>query len=219
MNQWLDVQEVLWHSEHVFELRLAGHDFPYVPGDCAALFSGDGQASRPYSFASAPHEPVLRFVIRRMPGGEVSPYLAERRPGDRVCISPPFGWFRPGQAIPPSPFVFIATGTGIAPFLAYLGAYPDRPPAALLYGVRLQRDAVYADWIKARSPLRLAVSREDCSGAYRGRVTDLLGDVPVDALHHYYLCGLDAMIDQTTNWLEARGVPTVHIHRECFFNA
>jgi len=219
MNQWLTVQRVAWHSEDVFELELSGHDFTYVPGDCVALFDAESRASRPYSFASSPCEDVLRFIIRRMPGGEISPYLAERKRGDRVCVSPPFGWFRPGQHKDESASIFVATGTGIAPFLSYLGQFSAKPPVALLYGVRHHKDAVHVPWIKERSPLTLAVSREAVPGTHHGRVTDVLEAVPVHANHHYYLCGLDAMIDETTAWLERRGVDITHIHRECFFNA
>jgi ferredoxin-NADP reductase len=50
-------------------------------------------------------------------------------------------------------------------------------------------------------------------------VTDLLYDVPHRGDTHYYLCGLDTMIDEVTAWLETKGVPITRIHRECFFNA
>ena len=57
------------------------------------------------------------------------------------------------------------------------------------------------------------------NGRFRGRVTDLLDKIPLNDDVHYYLCGLDAMIDDVSTWLETSGIHFSHIHREVFFNA
>lgn len=219
MPDQLPVVTTRWYGEDVFELQLERRGLSFVPGDCLALFSPDGRVSRPYSISSGTDEAVLRFLVRRMPGGEVSPYLAACRPGDSVRVSPPFGWFRPGEHGARRPFVFIATGTGVAPFLSYLRSQPAVRPAAFLYGVRHLADAVETDWLRAVGGMRLAVSRENAPGCHRGRVTDLLPGLPLAGEIDYYLCGLDAMIDEVTDWLEGRGIAITRIHRECFFNA
>jgi ferredoxin-NADP reductase len=155
-----------------------------------------------------------------MAGGDVSPYLSGRQPGDSVRVSPPFGWFRPGEHAAERPFVFVATGTGIAPFLSYFRSRPGKSRrGTCLYGVRHFEDAVDTGWLARQCDFRLAVSREEKRGAHHGRVTDLLRNLPGKTDTDYYLCGLDAMIDDTTALLEARGVPLVRIHRECFFNS
>jgi hypothetical protein len=91
------------HGE-LFVLSLERNGLEFVPGDCVALHT-DGGKSRPYSIASGNREDTLRFVIRKMAGGEVSPWLMGRSPGDIVQISPPFGWFRPAQDLGDAPFV------------------------------------------------------------------------------------------------------------------
>lgn len=218
MSESLTVRDVHWHSDGIFEIRFERGDIVFTPGDCVALFGADGSTSRPYSVASGADDAFLRFVIRRMPGGVVSTYLSERKPGDAVKVSPPFGWFRPG-AVADAPFAFVATGTGISPFLSHFRSRPGRPPAACLYGIRQAADAVDAAWLATQCNLRMAVSREVVEGVHHGRVTDLLEELPINGTIHYYLCGLDAMIDDVTTWLEAREVPITRIHRECFFNA
>lgn len=219
MERTFSVRDVRWHSEGIFELQVVREGYTFVPGDCVALFAEDGATSRPYSIASGTDEEILRFVIRRMPGGQVSPYLAMLRPGDLVKGSAPFGWFRPGLRKDGFPYVFVATGTGISPFLSQLRSRPDQAPMLCLYGVRTLADAVEREWLRGRCPLRLAVSREVTPEAHHGRVTDLLGEMPCGAGLHYYVCGLDSMIDEVSRWLEARQVPLTQIHRECFFNA
>ena len=210
---------VHWRTEGIFELILERNGVAFTPGDCVALFAADGQASRPYSLASGTDDDTLRFLIRAMPGGEVSPYLGGLQPGDEVKLSPPFGWFRPGGQGAKGPSVFFATGTGIAPFMAYFRSPGARPPMRCYYGVRWRADAMDVDWLRDRCDVRLAVSREAASDAYHGRITDLLDDCPIESQAHYYLCGLDSMIDEISVWLEGQGIDLSRIHRECFFNA
>jgi len=213
------VHEVNMLSSDILELVLERDGIEFTPGDCVAISHADG-TSRPYSVSSAVHDETLRFVIRRMPGGIVSEWIAERRSGDEIEISPPFGWFRPGRSSnDDDPSVFVATGTGIAPFLSALRSYRDMDPKCCLYGVRKKSDAVEMDYLQGRCPITLCVSGEPASSHHHGRVTDMLKKIPISPETHYYLCGLDAMIDEVSAWLEQRGVHFSHIHREVFFNA
>ena len=219
MSEYLKVHDVEWHSDGIFEIQFNRGGIAFTPGDCLALFAEDHRTSRPYSIASGAGEDRLRFIVRKIDNGVVTSYLSTRAPGDLVKASPPFGWFRPGPREDHSPFVFIATGTGISPFLAHLRSFPDDPPAQCLYGVRTLSEAVNLDQLRQWCDLRLAVSRECVPGHHHGRVTDLLEEMPVSPGAHYYLCGLDTMIDEVTNLLEQRGTLITNIHRECFFNA
>ena len=141
-----------------------------------------------------------------------------RKPGDAVGVSPPFGWFRPGQDIGDSPFVFIATGTGVAPFLSCCSCADRKAPACFLYGVRREVDAVGAAQLEDWCDLRQAISRERTEEHHFGRLTDLLDALPMMPGTHYYLCGLESMISEVTDWLEGHGVSLSYIHREVFFH-
>jgi len=218
MSALHEMVDLRWFGPDVFELAVRRNGMAFVPGDCVALFGADRRVSRPYSISSGTGDEALRFLIRRMPGGEVSEFLAALRPGDAVPVSPPFGWFRPGEHAATRPFIFISTGTGVAPFLSHLRSRPDVLPAAFLHGVRRSADLAHADLLR-QGGARIAVSREDAPGCVRGRVTALLDTLSAAAGADIYLCGLDTMIDDVTAWLEARGIPISRIHRECFFNA
>ncbi len=218
-NEMMTVRSLRWFGREVFEISLERDGLVFMPGDCLALFAADGRVSRPYSIASGIHDDTVRFVIRHMPGGVVSSFLSQRKPGDSVRVSPPFGWFRPGEHAGQRPFVFIATGTGIAPFLAFFRSYPELQPLVCLYGVRKGEDLIDPDWLNNRAPMHIAVSRETVSGTYHGRVTGILPGLNLPSEADYYLCGLDSMIDETTVMLERQGVDITRIHRECFFNA
>jgi ferredoxin--NADP+ reductase len=209
------VLDVRMAGTDLFELVLERNGLAFTPGDCTAIYTDDDK-SRPYSIASGAREEELRFVIRMMDGGEVSPWLMSRRPGDQVRITPPFGWFRPGQEIGEAPFVFIATGTGIAPFLSYMATF-DRPPGRCLYGVRHEADAVGFGKLKSYCPTTLAVSREKTTH-HAGRITDLLTELMLEPGAHYYCCGLESMVNDVGAWLLSQGVQIANIHREVFFH-
>jgi len=210
------VLEVRATASDLFELVLERNGLIFTPGDCTAIHT-DSDKSRPYSIASGVNEHELRFLIRKMEGGEVSPWLMDRRPDDKIRISPPFGWFRPGQDIGNAPFAFIATGTGIAPFLSYQNTF-KRPPVHCLYGVRHAVDAIGYSNLRNWCPTHLAVSREQTVGHYHGRITGLLDKLPINPDTHYYCCGLESMVNEVGEWLQGNGVPLMNIHREVFFH-
>lgn len=209
------VIEVRPYGPDLYELALDRNGMEFTPGDCVAIYT-DFDKSRPYSIASGSNETQLRFVIREMDGGEVSPWLKTRKPGDVVRITPPFGWFRPGQEIGDAPFVFLATGTGVAPFLSYMNTF-ERNPECCLYGIRRAIDAIGHAQLNAFCPTRLAVSREETEHHY-GRITDLMHHLPLSPETHYYCCGLESMVNETAGWLQQQGIELPRIHREVFFH-
>ncbi len=89
-------------------------DMEFAPGQYAALRAED--TPRAYSIANAPGEPELEFAIRRVPGGRLTSELFTRLDeGDTVTVRGPNG-----DMVLRDPterdVVFLATGTGVAPF-------------------------------------------------------------------------------------------------------
>src|ERR1051326_5049255 len=86
---------------------------------------------RSYSIASAPHEKhAFELLLALVDAGRLTPRLWRASVGERVWIDPiPKGIFTL-ESIPPAlDLVFVATGTGIAPFVSMLrhhGKDPER---------------------------------------------------------------------------------------------
>lgn len=218
-NILTSVKEIIHHTYEIFEIFLDRKDIQFQPGDCVSIYHKDGVTFREYSIASGIKDPHLGFLIKHLDDGVVSEFLQNRQPGDQLRISLPYGWFRPGQINGNDNFIFIATGTGIAPFLSYLKSFPENPPRQFLYGIRKLKEAIGYEFFNKYCPTQLAISRERVPGLFKGRVTDLLYDMNFKQDTHFYLCGLDAMIEEMTNWLESNGIDPINIHREVFFYA
>ena len=207
------------HSSEVFELFVERDGLSYQAGDCSLLIHTDGITSRPYSFSSHPGQKHLSFLFRRLEGGFTA-WLAQRQPGDEIGVGTPFALFNP-QGGPQE--VWIATGTGIAPFVSLLRASRPRVPRELWYGVRSPQEAALRDEIPLQegTGLRLWYSRWDAGTSQphqpTGRLTEHLDQLPLGSDLEYYLCGNGAMIRQTTEYLKSQGVPSSRLHGEAFY--
>ena len=105
----------------VYELRLekpASFDFKpgqFVLFDVPLLENEDDLQARAYSIASAPSESDLLFVIKLVPNGRASRWIEKRvSRGTAITMKGPFGAFTLDMDTAKA-YLFIATGTGIAP--------------------------------------------------------------------------------------------------------
>jgi NAD(P)H-flavin reductase len=103
--------------------------------------------TRAYSIASAPgRQTAIDLVFNRVPGGLVSEYLFALEEGDSTSFRGPAGSFVLRDS--PRELLFVATGTGIAPFRAMLESLAEAasPRAVTLFwGLRSERDLYYQD--------------------------------------------------------------------------
>lgn len=163
-----------------------------------------------YSSAS---DPYLEFLIRRVPDGLVSSALSSLQRDDEVEIGGPYGDFCLDlNAVATTHFVFIASGTGVAPFHSFVKTFPQLS-YHLYYGVRYESDVVDVEDYSPSSTT-LCVSRSSSSPE---RVTDRLREDQLDVEAMYYLCGNRQMITDVISLLRQRGIPGGHIYTETFF--
>lgn len=177
--------------------------FSFFPGQRIQLFRG--QDAREYSLVSAPEDRSLLLCVRIVPGGLFTPWLASCPEGAEVSFSGPFGYFvyRPS----PRPACFVATGTGIAPFVAM--ARSGLSGFSLLHGIRSLEDAYYRDAFEARAALYVscvsgAVAPGLPHGVFPGRVTDYAERVLAGGPFDFYLCGNREMVRDMTRILDER---------------
>ena len=89
-------------------------DFDFAPGQYATV-TFDG-TPRPYSIASSPTRDEVEFCIRRVPGGRLTPDIFEQLDvDDEVTVRGPNGEMVLSEPST-NDLVFLATGTGVAPF-------------------------------------------------------------------------------------------------------
>jgi ferredoxin/flavodoxin---NADP+ reductase len=209
------VLEVRNLSASTYVLRLERNGFSFKPGQCVNLGLKGSGVNREYSTYSGIDEPHLEFLIKEVKGGTVSPALRKVEPGTDVELHGPYGSFvlKPEQ-IETSPFVFIGTGTGIAPFHSFTRSYPNLD-YQIINGIRDASEQFDIQDYDA-SRLTCCVSREKWDG-FNGRVTDYLKQVEISLDKVYYLCGNQGMIYDVYDFLRNAGVSGDQIFTEAFF--
>jgi ferredoxin--NADP+ reductase/benzoate/toluate 1,2-dioxygenase reductase subunit len=147
--------------------------------------------------------------------GVVSNALRKCAPGDTVVLDGPMGYFRIDELTPAvTKYLFIATGSGIAPFHSIVRSYPDLD-YTLLHGVRYASDCYDKD-VYASDRYIPCISREK-GGMFHGRVTDFLREHPVEPGTLCYLCGNCDMLYEAYDTLLHLGILSDHIRTELFY--
>ncbi len=198
-----------------FIVRLDRHDIQFEPGQHVSLGIFGSLARREYSIYSAAGDAYLEVLVREIEGGLVSRALKRCEPGDVLSVEGPYGLFTtdPSQRSRCS-YLFVASGTGVAPFHCLVESYP-RLDYLLLHGMRTARER-HDDGTFEPSRYVACVSRGE-GGDYPGRVTSFLRHSPVDRHRLCYLCGNSAMIDEVFGILREQGVPLDHLFAEAYF--
>jgi ferredoxin--NADP+ reductase/benzoate/toluate 1,2-dioxygenase reductase subunit len=202
-------------SPTAYVLRFDRDGLSFRPGQYIHLGRQGRIDRREYSLYSPPDRDYLEVLIKEVEGGLVSRDLKCCRPGEPLALAGPFGSFLIREEDRPAGrFLFVATGTGIAPFHCFVQSYPGLD-YTLLHGVRTTREGY--DWrVFERRRLVTCVSRE-ADGDFRGRVTAYLRAHSPAPQTLCYLCGNSDMIYETLAILRDDGVPAERIFAEIYF--
>ena len=199
--------------------------FSFTPGQWISLTSviEGKEITRAYSLASEPASGNrFELCLNRVGGGHLSPLLFALQPGDEIEMKAPMGTFVLRE--PQADSVFIATGTGVAPFRAMLRTFlrEDGPAYTLLMGVRHEADLLYQHEFEnlegqnSRFHFLPTVSRPSAEWTgRRGRVQAHLDEALRDRRDvDVYLCGLRAMVDDLRTILKGMGFDRKQIRYE-----
>jgi ferredoxin-NADP reductase len=212
------LEETCWLSGNAFELRLARPEgFAFRPGQHIRL-RAEG-LERDYSLTSGPDDSPLALLIRRVEEGALTPFLASLETGAEMDFSGPRGHFafRPSDRPP----VFVASGTGVAPFSAMVRS--GVKGFLLLHGVRAPEDLYYEDLFRSAAAevvpcLTGRGSRGSRRpGEFQGRVTAYVEENLPRKAYDFYLCGREEMIRDVTLLVD-EAFPGSRVYAEIFFS-
>ena len=209
------VQEIRHLTDETFSLKLPKARFAFRAGQHISLgIHGDYQ-SREYSIYSSESDPNLEVLVKEVDKGYFTPKLRKLKAGDLVEVHGPFGSFgMEASEVQTGKFVFIASGTGIAPFRSMVRTYPGID-YTLIHGVRYVKESYDRDQYAADRYI-LCTSR-DTEGTYQGRLTGYLINCSFDPQTHFYLCGNSDMIFDALEILKEKGFERQQIHCEVYF--
>lgn len=209
----------LTHDVRELTFKIQGPaDWDYKAGQYVSFFcpreGNPKPIARMYSLCSNPTEKGVAKVVYNYVGGPGTKFLQALQVGQAVEFKGPYGHFVLKQDSSRHA-VFIATGTGIAPFKSMVEeelAKGNRRNFTILWGVRNLRDIYYKEAFEALAQkfpnfkFHLTLSQETAWGGLCGRVTAHIKDLfpSVDNIE-VYLCGSDAMIQDVTTQLKAIG--------------
>jgi ferredoxin--NADP+ reductase len=219
-------RKTVW-SEGLFTLAIKAPEVAaFQPGQFLQLGidQPDGHLHRPYSVAS-PHGETLEFFIVLVEDGKLTPHLWKMEPGDKVDVSlKAAGSFTLGHSPDASVLWLVATGTGLAPYIAMLRTeepWKRYSKIVVVHGVRHGTDLAYQQELsdyKQRYGDRFhwipVVSREDWEGALRGRITNCITNGTLEAAAEQkftsdccvMMCGNPDMLNETESLLGDRGL-------------
>jgi ferredoxin--NADP+ reductase len=223
-------------SEGLFTLTIKVDGVqPFVPGQFLHLALRDPEnpgtaeepkrINRPYSVAS-PYGDELEFFVVKVEGGELTPLLWSLEGGDSIEVSDKgAGSFTLNKAPDADVLWLVATGTGLAPYVAMLrtdNPWSSYEKIALIHGVRHYRDLAYTDelkWFEKKFPGRFrmvqSLTRESVDDCLSGRIPALFEDGSMEKQVGWkcladnstvMLCGNPAMLDSMEETLGKRGM-------------
>ncbi|HKZ78781.1 MAG TPA: FAD-binding oxidoreductase [Pyrinomonadaceae bacterium] len=188
-----------------------------------------GYRRSPYCIFSPPNEEgTFQNLVRVVPDGPVSSFLAGLEEGDVISFRGPSG----RSMIPrenDKDLILLATGVDLGPFnslVQFLLAHGFSRPIRLFWGFRFVEDICLLDELEQVATnypnfsygISLSQPPQDWQGL-RGRLTESVPPL-LETLRdkHFYLCSNGAMIAEMARSLSDLGVPKYLIYEEYFFN-
>lgn len=196
----------------------------FLPGQTISLRVGEG-VNRSMSIASAPSDSAHILMCHDVsPGGPGSQWTLNHNVGDTATFMAPLGIFILDTTSPRKK-VFIATGTGIAPFRSMLLDDHFDHEITLYWGLRYEEDVYWKEEFEElarkypnfRFVFTLSRPTDAWTGK-RGHVTEhVFTDEANVSGSDFYLCGNKEMVKDMETRLAQRGVPKEQMYKELYF--
>jgi ferredoxin/flavodoxin---NADP+ reductase len=209
------IRHIRFLTESTFVLRIDRGNLQFKAGQHIIVGLEGALNLREYSVYSGENDDYLEILVREVFKGSVSLQLKQVKPGQLLQVNGPFGSFGLETFnIFSRKHIFIATGTGIAPFHSFVRSYPGIN-YILLHGVSSAKEAYDRNDYDPHHYI-LCSSKEKNAG-FTGRVTKFLSGYPVDPEMLFYACGNGSMIYEVYHILRDKGIPVENINSEVYF--
>jgi len=213
-----------------FEL-IEPKEITFFAGQTIMLFVAPG-INRSMSIASVPDEKNSLTLIHDIsPNGPYSKWALAARVGDAMQFMGPLGIFVLDKESPRNK-VFVATGSGIAPFysmisdaLSHCTLRPEPCTLSLYWGLRREEDMFwrveFEDLEKQFSNFKFTLTLSQPTESWQGKkghVEDhVFADIQNLSGSDFYLCGSKMMTDEMRSKLKVANVPAAQVKFEMFY--
>lgn len=179
-----------------------------------------------YSISSEPSEEILNITVKRV--GDFSKFITDKKVGDILFGSSPFGYFYSEKE--DVDVVFIAGGIGIAPLRSMLVEYlrdDKKRNIDLFYSNKTLQDIVFKDELD-----RLCLEYKNIFNVHYYLTKENIvgqnirsGRIPIDDIlkakrtktAEFFICGSREFVQSYYNLLISAGIPYSNIFTEEFF--
>jgi len=202
-------------TSSTYILQIDKKDMQFEAGQHILLGRQNDPDQREYSIYSGDSDEYLEVLIKEVSDGKVSKQLRDINPGELLNVEGPLGFFGLNKdKINSGKFLFIASGTGIAPFHSMIKSYP-KLNYTILHGIKTAKEA-YGKEDFTSDRYIMCTSRDE-TGDFNGRVTDYIKQNNFDKDTICYFCGNFKMIKEAMDLLEKKGIPGDQLHAEVYF--
>jgi ferredoxin--NADP+ reductase/benzoate/toluate 1,2-dioxygenase reductase subunit len=213
-TEFYKIRQIRVLTEKTFVLRLDRGNMQFKAGQHIIVGLKGELNQREYSVYSGEKDDYLEILVREVLDGNVSVKLKLSKPNQLLQVNGPFGSFGLETFdLFSRKLVFIASGTGIAPFHSFVRSYPGID-YTLIHGVSYTNEAYERN---DYDPQHYILCTSKSSGGHKGRVTRFLPGYRVDPDMLFYLCGNNNMIYEVYHILRDKGIPDENIFSEVYF--
>ena len=215
--QTVEILQRRWLSKNAFEIELSRPpSLDFEPGQTVRFIHESFE--RYYSLLSTPQDSTLAICVCHIPQGKFSPILAKAEIGHRLKLTGPHGYFtfKPSSRRP----VFVATGTGIAPFVSF--ARSGITEFTLLHQAVSVDDLYYQSYLhKTTSKYFSCLSEAPITATslpnlFCGKTSECIRKNLCPGSYDFYLCGAREMISDVTLLVDEL-YPQSRIYTEVFY--
>jgi len=216
MNFDHDVIDIKNQGFGNYFLKVARNNVKFKAGQFFSLGTFDMPINREYSVCSGEHDDYLEFLIREISDGILSKRLKILDKNEKIKILGPYGNFYLKKIDFDKKYIFIASGTGISPFISLIKTYPNIK-FKIYHGIRLYEDAIESleekNYLKFIS--REKVNKKNCFDGRLTLHTDIFKNE--DKNSYIFLCGNSLMVTELYDILVEYDFKPENIFTEIFF--